>query len=259
MKSICRVAAALMLLALTGCATLDNVKPDSRDPFERANRATFRINDALDRGIAKPAAKAYHAITPHFAQTGVSNFFANLEYPTVILNDFLQAKFRDGFSDLGRFAMNTTVGLGGLFDPASSAGLDVHDEDFGQTLGKWGVPSGPYLVLPFLGPSSVRDGIGRGADQFSDPRQYVKNTRVKWSLEALGLLDKRTQLLGADAVLARAADRYAFVRSAYLQRREYLLKDGKVPDQSPSELEDPDPGADKPQNATPPEGSTPPQ
>lgn len=239
-------AVALITVATSGCASVAGLKPDPRDPFERTNRAIFRVNDALDRGVARPAAMVYHRLTPQFVQTGVSNFMSNIGYPTVIINDILQGKFRDGLSDLGRFAMNTSFGLGGLFDPATSAGLEVHDEEFGQTLGKWGVPIGPYLMLPVLGPSSIRDSFGLALDTATDPRQYLRNTKVKWGLQGLRLLDRRTQLLGTDAVLERAADKYTFIRSAYLQHREYQMKDGKEPDQSPSDLDDPDPGADKP-------------
>jgi phospholipid-binding lipoprotein MlaA len=251
--------AALSLLALAGCATVKGDKLDRRDPYETANRATFRFNDALDRGIAKPVAKAYHNVTPQFAQRGVSNFMANAGYPTVIVNDFLQAKFRDGFADLGRLLLNSSFGLGGLLDPATAAGLESHDEDFGQTLGKWGVSSGAYLVLPLLGPSTMRDGFGMIADAATDPRQYINDSTIKWSLQALRQVDRRMRLLDADAVLERAADKYVLVRSAYLQRREYQVKDGNIPDQQPEDMEDPDPGADTPPQPADPSASAPPK
>ncbi len=244
MKLVTLACLTLVLCALNGCAAVNGLKPDPRDPFERTNRATFRVNDSLDRYVARPAASAYRKVVPKFAQTGVSNFMSNIGYPTVFINDFLQAKFRDGFSDVGRFLMNSTFGLGGLFDPASDAGLELHDEDFGQTLGKWGVPPGPYLMLPLIGPSSARDSFGLLLDQASDPRQYIGSTRAKIGLQLVHQLDKRSHLLDADAVLDRAADKYTIVRSAYLQRRLYRVKDGNVPDESPSDLEDPDPGAD---------------
>ena len=221
------------------------------------------MNDALDRTVARPVAKAYKKITPGFVQTGVSNFMSNAGYPTVIINDFLQAKFRDGFSDLGRFALNCTLGLGGLLDPATDAGLDRHDEDFGQTLGKWGVPAGAYIVLPLLGPSTTRDSFGLVFDEASDPRQYITNNTVKWGLQGLRQVEKRVRLLETDPVLDRTADKYIFVRSAFLQRREYQVKDGNVPDPTVEDMEDPDPGADSatPDDATPdaatPEAPTP--
>ncbi len=257
-------ALTALCLLLGGCAAASSIKPDLRDPFERSNRATFRFNDALDRAIAKPVTKVYRKVTPQFAQTGVSNFMTNVSYPTVILNDFLQAKFRDGFSDFGRLLMNSTVGVGGLFDPATRAGLDLHDEDFGQTLGRWGVKSGPYLVLPLIGPSTSRDTFGMVFDEASDPRMYIDNQALKWSLQALRQVDRRSKLMDADAVLDRAADKYVLVRSAYLQRREYQVKDGNVPDQVPEDMDDPDPGADTPSDApaTPgsakPDSATPP-
>lgn len=240
----CVPALAALGLLLTGCAAVPNLKPDPRDPFERSNRATFRFNEAMDRAIAKPVAKAYRKVTPQFAQTGVSNFMTNAGYPGVIINDFLQAKFHDGVADFGRFLMNTTFGIGGLFDPATRAGFDLHDEDFGQTLGKWGVKSGPYVMLPFLGPSTTRDTFGLVFDEAMDPREYISNTTLKWGIEALRQVDRRARLLDADAVLERASDKYVLVRSAYLQRREYQVLDGNVPDPQPDDIEDPDPGAD---------------
>ena len=241
-------ALAALCVLLGGCAAAP-AKLDLRDPFERTNRATFRFNDALDRAVARPVTKVYRKVTPHFARTGVSNFMANAGYTTVILNDFLQAKFADGVADLGRLLLNSTLGLGGLLDPATAAGLEAHDEDFGQTLGKWGMKSGPYLVLPILGPSTIRDTFGLIPDEFADPRQYIKDPYVKWGLQLLRQVDRRSRLMDADAVLDRAADKYVLVRSAYLQRRAYQVLDGDMPDQLPEDMDDPDPGADSPQPA----------
>ena len=151
--------AALTLTLLPACAPLPG-KPDPRDPWERVNRATYKFNDVLDRAVAKPVAKAYRRVTPQFAQTGVANFFSNLDGPTVIINDGLQGKPKDTLRHLGRFVVNSTLGLGGLLDPASRLGLDAGSADFGQTFGHWGIHPGPYVVLPVLGPSDVRDGIG---------------------------------------------------------------------------------------------------
>jgi phospholipid-binding lipoprotein MlaA len=214
-----------------GCAAPAGRKPDPRDPLERVNRATFAFNEALDRTIAKPAARAYTRAVPRVARKGVGNFFSNLEMPGVALNDLLQGKLRPAAHDLGRFLLNSTLGLAGLFDPATPAGLDRNDEDFGQTLGKWGVPVGAYLMLPVLGPSSVRDGIGGLADEYSDPSTYLEEGAARWGLEALKQLDRRARLLEGEAVLERAYDRYTLIRTAYLQRREYLVSDGEVPEQ----------------------------
>src|SRR5690349_6885375 len=145
---------------LSACASLPQGERDPRDRFERANRAVYRFNDSLDRHIAKPMAKGYVKVVPAPVRTGVGNFFNNLTYPTVIVNDLLQAKLKSFASDTARLVVNTTIGIGGLFDPATQMGLPTGDEDFGQTLGKWGVPPGSYMVLPIFGPSTVRDTVG---------------------------------------------------------------------------------------------------
>jgi phospholipid-binding lipoprotein MlaA len=220
----------LLLLAvaslLPACASLPPGERDPRDRFERANRAIYRFNDALDRHVARPLATGYVKAVPRPVRTGVSNFFQNLGYPTVIVNDLLQAKLKSFASDTTRLVVNTTIGIGGLFDPASQMGLPTGDEDFGQTLGRWGMPSGPYMVLPILGPSTVRDTTGLVADQFTDPKNYLSNFYLSLSLTGLELLDRRAELLATDDVLARAYDPYVFMRNAYLQRREYQVKDG---------------------------------
>jgi phospholipid-binding lipoprotein MlaA len=213
---------------MAGCASAPTKEPYPGDPFERVNRVTYRFNNALDRAVLRPTAKAYRAVAPQFVETGVSNFFDNLSSPTVLLNDLLQGKFRAALHDTGRFLLNTTVGLGGLFDPASAAGLEKNDEDFGQTLGKWGLNSGPYLILPFLGPSTVRDGFGNLVDQFSDPTIYIEEDKVRWPLKAVGIIDARARLLSVDGTLQEAYDPYAFLRAAFLQRREYQVTDGAV-------------------------------
>jgi phospholipid-binding lipoprotein MlaA len=220
----------LLLLAvaslLPACASVPSGERDPNDRFERANRAVYRFNDALDRHIARPLATGYVKTVPQPVRTGVSNFFHNLSYPTVIVNDLLQVKLKSFASDTTRLLVNTTIGIGGLFDPATQMGLATGDEDFGQTLGKWGVPQGPYMVLPIFGPSSVRDTVGFVGDQFTDPKSYVKDIYVSLGLNALSLLDRRAELLATDDVLARAYDPYVFMRNAYLQRREYQVKDG---------------------------------
>jgi phospholipid-binding lipoprotein MlaA len=215
---------------LTGCATMPSGERDPRDRFERTNRAIYKFNDALDRGVAKPVAKAYVKVTPAPVRTGFGNFFRNLTYPTVIINDLLQLKMKGFATDTARLLVNTTIGIGGLFDPASQIGLAAGNEDFGQTLGHWGVPAGPYVVLPLFGPSNVRDAFGLAADQFTDPKTYVKDDYVYWGLTGLSLVDTRAELLSTGEVLDRSYDPYAFVRNAYLQRREYLVKDGAVPE-----------------------------
>jgi phospholipid-binding lipoprotein MlaA len=223
---------------LTGCATLPSGERDPRDRFERTNRAIYKFNDALDRGVAKPVAKAYVKVTPAPVRTGFSNFFRNLTYPTVIVNDLLQLKLKEFATDTARLVVNTTLGIGGLFDPASQLGLSAGNEDFGQTLGHWGVPPGPYLMLPLFGPSNMRDTVGLVADQFSDPKTYVKDDTAYWGLTGMSLVNTRAELLATEGLLGQASDPYAFVRNAYLQRREFLVKDGAVPDEEIEIFED---------------------
>lgn len=221
-------AVVLLAASLGGCASTRVGEPDPRDPWERVNRATFAFNDAVDRAIAKPAARGYKRFVPRVVRTGVSNFFSNLEQPLNAVNNLLQGKLDPAANDLGRFVLNTTLGLGGLFDPASPAGFERNEEDFGQTFGKWGASPGPYLVLPFMGPSTVRDGVGSIADWYADPTSYIEDDGLSFGLKALELLDSRARLLDAEAALEGAYDRYRLVRSAYLQRREFLVSDGEL-------------------------------
>lgn len=244
-----KVVLALCALLLAGCATVPSGKPDPRDPWEGFNRASYKFNDALDRGFAKPVAKGYKKVTPRFIRTGVSNFFSNLDTVPTILNDVLQGKIKQAGHDTGRFLLNSTVGLGGLFDPASAAGMERNDEDFGQTLGKWGVKSGPYLMLPILGPSTVRDTFAKPVDSYSGPLNYLQDDSTRYILRGVEFVDLRADLLSLDAQIEKSYDKYAFIRNAWLQRREYLVTDGQVGDVS-SELEegmDVDP-ADDPTN-----------
>lgn len=221
-----------LLLALAGCASVPSGKPDPRDPWERFNRSVFKFNDVLDRAIAKPVAKGYVKVVPRLVRTGVSNAFSNLDTVPTIINDALQGKFRQAGSDSARFLMNSTLGLGGLFDPASAAGFDSNDEDLGQTLGKWGVKAGPFLMLPVLGPSSARDAFSRAADTYLEPVWYLEDDSTRYWIRLGDLLDQRASLLELDAQLERSYDRYAFIRNAWIQRREYQVKDGNVDDQS---------------------------
>jgi phospholipid-binding lipoprotein MlaA len=222
------ICALLIVLSVSGCTARGAIKPDPRDPFERVNRATFAFNDAVDRAVLKPVAKAYRKVAPQFVETGISNFMSNIHYPVVIVNDLLQAKFKPALSDTGRLLLNTTFGLAGFLDPASAAGLDRNDEDFGQTLGKWGAAAGPYLVLPFLGPSTLRDGVGTAVDQFADPRTYIERDSISLTIQAVRIIDMRARLLDVEGTLNKAYDRYAFLRNVYLQRREYQVTDGQV-------------------------------
>ncbi len=231
------LAIALVLLAATtllgGCATTQtDGKPRERnpDPFEKVNRGVFRFNDTLDRYALRPAATIYRDYTPKIVQTGVGNFFDNLGGPTTILHQFLQGKFKEGTQDTGRFLLNTTLGWGGVIDVASGGtNLPKHNEDSGQTLGWWGVPPGPYLVLPFLGPATLRDAPARIADDFTQPFRWYSAGSERWISLGLSFLDRRAQYLSLDKTLAQTYDPYVFVREAYLQRRLYLVFDGNPP------------------------------
>ena len=218
---------SVCLLLLCGCATLPpGSKRDPRDPWERFNRSSYRFNDALDRAVLKPVAKGYTHL-PQPVQTGMHNFFDNLDYPVTIVNDLLQGQLIPFFSDIGRFVLNSTLGLGGLFDPATPAGLQKNYRDFGQTLGKWGVPPGPYVVVPLFGPYDVRDGIGSvTVDYYANPRSYLPFW-PEVGVYAVRTVDHRSRLLPLDATLQSAYDPYAFVRSASLQNRDFMVHGGQ--------------------------------
>lgn len=222
-----RIALLATVLLLGACATLPPGPREVRDPFERFNRSMYRFNVAADRAVFRPTALVWRATVPQPVRTGLDNFAINLGYPTTILNDFLQGKFADGGRDLTRLIVNTLCGLGFL-DPATAAGLERHQEDFGQTLGKWGVHSGPYLMLPLLGPSTVRDAPAKLADDFSDARHYLRDPYLRWGLWAVNKAELRAKLLASEDLLERTYDPYAFVRSAWLQRRDYAVRDGAV-------------------------------
>lgn len=257
MLKVWHVRAALgmiCVLSLSACVTLPpNSQRAPQDPWESWNRGVYKVNDKLDRAIAKPVAKAYVHVVPSPIRTGVTNFFANLNTPTVMINDALQGKFLAAGNDLGRFLLNSTVGLAGILDPATPAGLARNDEDFGQTLGHWGVHPGPFVELPILGPSDVRDTVGKVADTYTNPRQYIRNNYVSYGLYLPYLVDRRAALLPLDETLKNVYDPYAFIRDAYLQRRAYQVSDGKV-------TEEPlvDPGDDSSDtNKTPPTAAPP--
>ncbi|MGZ5125682.1 MAG: MlaA family lipoprotein [Burkholderiales bacterium] len=216
---------ALSIVLLGGCAT-----NNPRDPFEPVNRGIYQFNEGVDKAILKPVAQAYRAVLPQFVRSSVSNFFSNINDVVVALNNLLQGKFTTAYSDFGRIAINTTLGLGGLFDVASEAGIEKHEEDFGQTLGWWGIEDGPFLMLPLFGPSTVRDGVGRFVDYKTDLVTYVYPYNVRNILWGTRLVNRRSELLDASTVLQTAAlDPYEFVRDAYLQRRRNLIYDGAPP------------------------------
>ncbi|MDQ7014827.1 MAG: VacJ family lipoprotein [Gammaproteobacteria bacterium] len=228
-----RLLCALLLSSTVGCATLSGPAQEN-DPWESYNRSMYHFNDGLDRSLIKPIAKSYQFILPSFVQTGVSNFFGNLDDFIVIINDILQLKGRQGLQDGVRVLTNSSLGLLGLIDVASALGLEKHNEDFGQTLGLWGVPSGPYFVLPLFGPSSVRDSVGIYADSLINPlytniaTEYGNATM--WGAVSLNLVNIRARLLKTSSILDTASlDSYAYSREAYLHRRQNLVHDGVIP------------------------------
>ena len=225
MKNMSKVALFASALVLSGCATTSGSNAD--DPLEGFNRTMFDFNDGLDRIALKPVATAYQNVLPTVVQTGVNNFFGNIGDVWTMVNNFLQGKAEQGFSDVMRVTFNTTFGLAGLIDIASEAGIPKHKEDFGQTLGKWGVGSGPYVVLPLFGPSTVRDTAALPIDWTGDLLTHVYPVDVRNTSAAIRLVDQRATALNATNLLEEIAlDRYTFIRGAYLQRRESQVNDG---------------------------------
>lgn len=221
-----RISLTLIVIALAGCAAPHARNP--ADPLESFNRGVYQFNDAVDKAIAKPVAQGYNAVMPVPGKIMVSNFFSNLDDVIITANDLLQFKFAQAASDGARFLFNSTFGVFGLIDVAHR--LEKHNEDFGQTLGYWGVNSGPYLVIPILGPSTVRDGVGLYADSRPSKLRRVDHIRTRNQLYLTKAVNRRAQLLDQEKVLDTAAlDRYAFIRDAYLLRRQSLVYDGNPP------------------------------
>ncbi len=219
----------LPILLLSGCATTQNTNPV--DPWESWNRDVQSFNDGMDDYAMKPVAKGYRWVMPSFADTAVSNFFSNIDDIGVIINSLLQGKFEQSGSDTARFIVNSTAGIGGLIDVSSMIDLPKHNEDFGQTLGFWGVPSGPYLVLPFFGPSSPRGVIGLIGDAAINPISYL-DSYISLGLFGLNAIDTRADNLSLEKIASEAAvDRYSFFRDAYISKRNYLVLDGNVPEE----------------------------
>ena len=198
------------------------------DPFEDLNRDIFIFNEKLDEKLLKPAALTYRKVTPQFARTGVTNFFNNLEEIDTTINQVLQGEIKYAFSDAGRFVINSTIGLFGLIDVASKMGLEKHEEDFGQTLGVWGFDSGPYIMIPFLGPSNPRDLLSRPISSFLSGTFAMEDNDVKITLVGIDALETRERLLDAETLII--GDKYIFVKDAYIQSREYEINNGSTED-----------------------------
>jgi phospholipid-binding lipoprotein MlaA len=244
---------------LSACATTGG---GARDPLEPLNRAIFGFNEAFDQVLLKPVAQGYRAVLPELIRTGVTNFFSNIEDVWIAVNNLLQGKPKEALQDAMRVAINTVIGLGGLIDVASDAGIEKHNEDFGQTLGRWGIGSGPYIVLPFLGASTLRDGIALlGVDYAVEPVWNLNHIPTRNTLYAGRAVNNRADALDAVRIIEEAAlDKYRFVRDSYLQRRRSLIYDGdppreREPENSSSALPAPEPApgqaaAEQPENET---------
>jgi len=221
---------ALCILTLCGCATNKPLSGAASDPWESPNRSIYQVNDAVDRATLRPIAKGYEFILPSFVRTGVGNFSDNLTTPRSALNNFLQGKPRRGFSDVARFLFNSTIGIGGLIDIATAGGLEVYDEDFGQTLAVWGVPDGPYVYLPVLGPQTLRDAIALPVDIYSDLLIHYDVSSVRDRVYAVRAIDVRARLFTVETLLKDSKDPYITVRESFLQNRRFQVFDGDPPE-----------------------------
>lgn len=234
--TVARVARLVPVAAVTILALLTIVSAtmpaaasaQAYDPWQETNQRVFNFNNFFDQILVRPVASSYTRFVPRMARQGIGNFFSNINDINVFANDLLQLKFDDALSDSGRVLINSTIGIGGVLDIATGLGLDKNEEDFGQTLGRWGVPSGPYVMLPVLGASNVRDSFSLVLNALFDPINYLANDPVKLELFLIEEIDSRAGLLALDELVT--GDKYLFLREAYVQRREYLVNDGQVDD-----------------------------
>jgi len=229
MLCVKRLAAVAAVAALAGCSTVPN--PSKDDPFESWNRAMYDVHQVVDGKMIRPAVQAYVDVTPRPIQQGIHNFFANFDDVVSVMNDFLQWKLDKAGNDMGRVMLNSFFGLGGIIDVASDLNIEKGNEDFGQTFGYWGIPQGPYLFIPVLGPTTFRDGTGLIVRAYASPLSYViVDVPTRNILYGVGFVDLRAQYLDLDRMVDQAAiDKYTFIRRSYLQRREYLVHDGNPP------------------------------
>jgi phospholipid-binding lipoprotein MlaA len=230
-RSSAYTTVALIVLAF-GASACSSIPADQRaesDPWESMNRPLYRAHTAIDNATMKPLAKGYRKIMPGPVRKGISNFFRNLTTPRSIINNFLQGKPKQGFSEVGRFAFNSTLGIGGLIDIATIGGMEEYREDFGQTAAVWGIPDGPYVMLPLLGPQTLRDAIMLPVNIIADPLYQYENSSVRDKLYFVRLIDLRYRVLAADSFLEDSKDPYVTMRESYLQNREYEVYDGDPP------------------------------
>jgi phospholipid-binding lipoprotein MlaA len=224
----------VLILSLAGCATQHPAAPredrSPADPWEPLNRRISAFNNNVDRFTFKPLAKGYEKVIPSPIRRGINNFSKNLLGPLYIVNNFLQGKGKRGFSETGRFLANTTLGIGGLFDVGKAMDMETYREDFGETLAVWGVPDGPFVVVPILGPRTLRDATMIPLNFAADPSFYIDDDKIRWALYAVRAIDVRAQLFTAEALIEDSFDRYLTVRESYLQNRQYLIHDGDPPE-----------------------------
>ena len=224
------ITALVLVSMLSACASVPKEQRVEHDPWEPLNRTMYSINTNIDKVTLKPVAKGYQKVVPRFARTGVTNFMKNLVIPRSSVNNFLQGKPRAGFTELGRFILNSTFGLGGLLDIATDAGIEARREDFGQTLAVWGVPSGPYVMLPGLGPATLRDAVAWPVEIMSSLLYHYDNTSVRDKLYVLRSIELRERLLTAEKFLEDSKDPYITLRESFLQNREFAIYDGNPPE-----------------------------
>jgi phospholipid-binding lipoprotein MlaA len=233
-----RLVLATLALMLSACASIPEEQRVEADPWEPLNQTLFDVNRGFDKVLTKPLAKGYRAVLPGPVRRVVSNFFTNLTTPRSVINNVLQGKPLQGLSETGRFLFNTTVGIGGLFDVATAAGMEEYREDFGQTAAVWGVPDGPYVMLPFLGPQTLRDAVLLPLDIVVDPLYHYENSSIQTKLYVLRLIDLRHQLLTADKFLEESKNPYVTLRESYLQNRKYEIYDGDPPEEDDDFFDD---------------------
>ncbi|WP_269618406.1 MlaA family lipoprotein [Zhongshania sp. BJYM1] len=227
-RIVCALALTILFVLHSVTAFANDSHADPRDPFEGMNRAVFAFNDIADQYVLQPVARGYRKVTPSFVDQSIANFFNNIGEIKNIGNDALQGNGGDVLISTGRFVINTTVGVLGMFDVAGQIGLERDSEDFGQTMAVWGIGNGPYLMLPFLGPSTLRDGTGRVVDSYTSVTQGIDPERAQYGMMLLDLLQTRASLLGTEELVS--GDKYTFIKDVYLQRREFLINDGKLKD-----------------------------
>lgn len=230
MRLTVSIAAIVLTSMVSGCANVPQEQRVEHDPWEPLNRTIYSFNTNVDKVSLKPIAKGYQKVVPRFARTGVTNFMVNLVAPRSSVNNFLQGKPRAGFTELGRFIINSTFGIGGLLDIATDAGIERRREDFGQTLAVWGVPSGPYVMLPFLGPATLRDAVAWPVELRSSLLYHYDNTSVRDKLYVLRTIELRERLLTAEKFLEDSKDPYITLRESFMQNREFAIYDGNPPE-----------------------------